>query len=42
MNVSINYFEYPKMNHVFPVLPIPEARLAMKQIINIIEGNQIT
>lgn len=41
-NVSINYFEYPKMNHVFPVLPIPEARLAMKQIINIIERNQIT
>jgi acetyl esterase/lipase len=35
--VDINYFEYPKMNHVFPVLPIPEARLAMKQIIDIIK-----
>lgn len=39
-NVEINYFEYPKMNHVFPVLPIPEADLAMKQMINIIKGRK--
>lgn len=36
--VDINYFEYPKMNHVFPVLPIPEAKLAMKQMIDIIKN----
>ncbi|WP_270167794.1 alpha/beta hydrolase [Paenibacillus sp. SYP-B4298] len=35
-NVHINYFEYPKMNHVFPVFPIPEARRAMQQIIDTI------
>lgn len=35
--VEINYFEYPKMDHVFPVLPIPEAKLAMQQIIDIIK-----
>lgn len=38
--VEINYFEYPKMNHVFPVLPIPEADLAMKQMIDIIKGRK--
>lgn len=36
--VAINYFEYPKMNHVFPVFPIPEAKRAMEQIIDIIKG----
>ncbi len=34
--ININYFEYPKMNHVFPVFPIPEAKRAMKQIIDIL------
>jgi acetyl esterase/lipase len=38
--VDINYFEYPKMNHVFPVFPIPEAKKAMEQIINIIKYKQ--
>ena len=36
--VMINYFEYPKMNHVFPVYPIPEADTARKQIVNIVNG----
>lgn len=35
-NVEINYFEYPEMNHVFPVFPIPEAKRAMQQIVDII------
>lgn len=34
--VNINYYEYPKMNHVFPVFPIPEAKRAMKQIVDIL------
>lgn len=34
--VLINYYEYPKMNHVFPTLPIPEAKKAIKQIIDLI------
>ncbi|WP_366296616.1 alpha/beta hydrolase [Paenibacillus sp. AN1007] len=34
--VDINYFEYPKMNHVFPVFPIPEAKKALGQIVEII------
>lgn len=38
--VDINYFEYPKMNHVFPVFPIPEAKKAMEQIIDIIKYKQ--
>ncbi|PYE45411.1 acetyl esterase/lipase [Paenibacillus barcinonensis] len=37
-SVDINYFEYPKMNHVFPVFPIPEAKKALKQIIDIIKS----
>ncbi|WP_144665934.1 alpha/beta hydrolase [Bacillus altitudinis] len=36
--VPINYIEYPKMNHVFPVFPIPEANQALKQIVAIIES----
>lgn len=36
-SVAINYYEYPKMNHVFPVFPIPEAKRAMKQIIAVIQ-----
>ncbi|MCQ4937333.1 alpha/beta hydrolase fold domain-containing protein [Anaerotignum propionicum] len=35
-NVHIHYFEYPKMNHVFPVFPIPEAKRALQQIVDII------
>lgn len=38
-HVAINYLEYPKMNHVFPVFPIPEAKRAMEQIIDIIRRN---
>ena len=37
-NVKINYFEYPKMDHVFPLYPIPEAKKAQKQIIDIIKS----
>lgn len=37
-SVDINYIEYPKMNHVFPVFPIPEAKKALKQIIDIIKS----
>ncbi|WP_326513944.1 alpha/beta hydrolase [Clostridium intestinale] len=36
--IDINYFEYPKMNHVFPVLPIPEAKRAMQQIVDILKS----
>ncbi|MFP7486247.1 alpha/beta hydrolase [Priestia filamentosa] len=34
--VTINYYEYPKMNHNFPLYPIPEAKKAIKEIVNII------
>lgn len=34
--VEIYYFEYPKMNHVFPVFPIPEAKKALKSLVQII------
>lgn len=37
--ISINYYEYPKMNHVFPVYPIPEAKKARKEIVEIIKNN---
>ncbi len=37
--VKVNYFEYPKMNHIFPLYPIPEAKKATKEIINIIKTN---
>lgn len=36
--VKINYFEYPGMNHVFPAMPIPEARRAIGQIVDLIRG----
>ncbi|KAB8138018.1 alpha/beta hydrolase [Gracilibacillus oryzae] len=36
--VSINYYEYPKMNHVFPLFPIPEAKKATRTIVSIING----
>lgn len=35
--VNINYFEYPKMNHIFVLFPIPEAKKAIKTIVNIIK-----
>ena len=37
-NVKINYIEYPEMNHVFPLYPIPEAKKAQRQIIDIIKS----
>ena len=36
-NIKLNYYEYPKMNHVFPIYPIPEGEKARKQIIKIIK-----
>lgn len=35
--VILNYQEYPGMNHVFPVYPIPEAAEAMQSIVAFIE-----
>lgn len=34
--VAINYFEYPKMNHCFPLFPIPEAKEAVERMLEII------
>jgi len=34
--IAMNTFVYPKMNHVFVVMPIPEAKDAQQQIIDII------
>lgn len=31
--VDIHYFEYDKMNHVFPVYPIPEAKKALQTLV---------
>lgn len=36
-NIKVNYFEYYKMNHVFLLYPIPEARKALRQIANILK-----
>lgn len=36
--VSVNYHEYAKMNHDFPLFPIPEARDAQKKIVQIIRS----
>ncbi|MFF3099761.1 alpha/beta hydrolase fold domain-containing protein [Viridibacillus arvi] len=36
--IEINTFVYPKMNHVFVVMPIPEAKDAQQKIINIISN----
>jgi acetyl esterase/lipase len=30
--ISINYYEYPRMAHTFPLFPIPEADRALEQI----------
>lgn len=35
--VTIDYQEYPKMNHDFPLFPIPEAWRAQKHIIHILK-----
>ncbi|MEB2298808.1 alpha/beta hydrolase [Lysinibacillus xylanilyticus] len=34
--IEINTFVYPKMNHVFVVMPIPEAQDAQQKIINLL------
>ena len=36
--VAIDYHEYPKMNHDFPLFPIPEAKRALQEIIEIIKS----
>ena len=36
--VEIQYYEYPGMNHVFPVYPIPEAKQARKIMVEIINS----
>ncbi|GEN87516.1 alpha/beta hydrolase fold domain-containing protein [Oceanobacillus sojae] len=36
--VKINYFEYPKMNHIFVLYPIPEAKKATREIVEIINN----
>lgn len=36
--IELNTFVYPKMNHVFVVMPIPEALDAQQKIINIISN----
>jgi len=37
--IHINYFEYPEMNHIFVLYPIPEAREATKEIVDIITNS---
>lgn len=37
-HVKINYYEYEKMNHVFILQPIPEAKKALKKIISVIKS----
>lgn len=34
--VDLTFNEYPKMQHVFPILPIPEAKRAIKEIVDFI------
>ena len=36
--VTIDYHEYPKMNHDFLLFPIPEAKKALQEIVEIIES----
>ncbi|MBY7143547.1 alpha/beta hydrolase [Virgibacillus sp. NKC19-3] len=36
--IKMNYFEYAKMNHIFVLYPIPEAKKAIKEIVNIINN----
>jgi epsilon-lactone hydrolase len=35
---ALTYFEYPDMVHAWPLLPLPEARRAMRQIVEAIGG----
>ncbi len=35
--IEYNYFEMDKMNHVFQIYPIPEAKMIQKQIVDIIK-----
>lgn len=37
--LELQYYEYPRMNHIFPLYPIPEAKQAQQQMINIINGD---
>ena len=34
--IPLDYYEYPKMNHIFPLLPIPEAEDAVNKIVKTI------
>ncbi len=34
----LDYREYPQMNHVFAIYPIPEAKKAQREIIEIIKS----
>ena len=36
LNLPFNYFEYSHMNHIFATFPIPEAKQAILQILEII------
>lgn len=38
-NIKITYYKYHKMNHVFPLFPIPEAKDALEKIAKIINGS---
>lgn len=41
-NIDFNYYEYPYMNHVFPLFPIiPEAKSAKKTIYKILNESKI-
>ncbi|MGN1227150.1 MAG: alpha/beta hydrolase [Christensenellales bacterium] len=41
-NIDFNYYEYPYMNHVFPLFPIiPEAKSAKKTIYKILNDSKI-
>ena len=39
-NAQIDVRIYPKMNHVFPLFPIPEAKMAMREIVELIHSDQ--
>lgn len=33
LGIPLSYYEYPKMNHIFPLVPIPEARHVLEKIV---------
>ncbi len=35
-NIPFNYYEYPKMLHCWPLLPLPEGKVALSQIMKLI------